>query len=105
VTFGIIIGKRRQFRWQLGLWSIDNHPPKQNVPHGAAKQQHLGGKRGDQVCGNLPVHLEDTSTLPCSRKGSENERATAQISDQPIIAINYIGDANVDYCAPGQHSI
>jgi hypothetical protein len=76
---------------QSGLWRVDGGIQKKTFP-ASCKRQSLGGKRGDQFCGNLPVHTEDTSTLPCyppgeAHSGNQSLAGTIQLSDHSIIAV------------------
>jgi hypothetical protein len=79
----------RSFCWQSGLRNLDGDVAKNTFRADCGKQS-LGGKRSDQFCGNMVVHKNDTSTLPCyTPRGVANGTEPTQISDHSIIDITF----------------
>ena len=97
-TIGIVISgdlAARTFCTQSGLNNLDK-PQRHKTFPADCETQRLGHWRGDQFCGNMKVHGDDQSVLPCYNKAMmtrshDNDSSasfngtTIQISDHSII--------------------
>ena len=95
-TIGTIISgdlEARSFCTQSGLSNLDR-PQKHKTFPADCETQRLGNWRGDQFCGNMKVHGDDQSILPCyksattSHSNASSFNGTVQISDHSIIQIS-----------------